>query len=163
MKCRGEGRCCDLLNIACKVHQHHRCLLAVLWLRLEALVSIKTFWACCWKLRYETKYRENAEKTTIRSGRFDWGQCGNEIIVYKSVLSVLLDKNLAFSCGFMCDRKMSPKKLVSAAIFGSFGPTKKIFALVCPPPPLPKLSLQLLVVLCKNWSFLLPCWILGWS
>ena len=36
-----------------------------------------------------------------------------------------LHKNLVLLFGFVCDRKMSPKKLVSADMFGSFGPTKK--------------------------------------
>ena len=39
------------------------------WLEARvSLVSIKTFWACCWKLRYEIENRENAGRTTIRSG-----------------------------------------------------------------------------------------------
>ena len=49
-----------------------------------------------------------------------------------------LQKRLALLCGFVCDQKMSPKKLVSADIFASFGPTKKNIpssATPHPPPP----------------------------
>ena len=80
MKRRGEDRCYVLLYIACKAYQHHRRPLAVLWLRLEArlsLVSIETFWACCWKLRYETK-KQRKRRENHNSLRFDWGRGGNE-------------------------------------------------------------------------------------
>ena len=46
-------------------------------------------------------------------------------IVYKSVLSVLTQEFSLVVWLLMCDRKTNPKKLVSADIFRSFGPTKK--------------------------------------
>ena len=141
MNHRGEDRCCGLLYIMCKAHQHHRCPLAVLWLRLKArvsIVSIKTFWACCWKLRYEIKNSENEEITTIRYVLTEV-VVGHFIIVYKS-LHQCQDKILAFSCGFMGDRKMSPKKLVAKK--------KKEITLVWPPPPPP------LAILVTPWKML---------
>ena len=128
MKCRGEGRCCDLLNIACKAHQQHR---------LEARVSpvsIKTFWAC-WKSRYETKNRENAERTRIRSGRFDWGRGGNEIIVYKSVLSVLRQE-FSLLMWLHVRPENEPQKIGRCRYFWIFRTDqKKIRSSATPPPP----------------------------
>ena len=53
-----------------------------------------------------------------------------------------LHKNLALLCGFVCDQKMSPKKLVSTDIFGSFRPTKKKHSLQCDPPLITRSSLS---------------------
>ena len=95
MKRRGEGRCCGLFYIARKAHQHHRRLLAILWLRLirrVSLVSVKTFWACCWKLRYEIKTaKTQREPQFVTFWLRSWRERKTEhiIIVYKSILSVL--------------------------------------------------------------------------
>ena len=45
--------------------------------------------------------------------------------IYKSVLSVFIHKNLALSCGFMCDRKTNPKKIGQCRYFWVFRTDQK--------------------------------------
>ena len=60
------------------------------------------------------------------------------IIVYKSVLSVFTQE-FSLVVWLRVRPENEPKKLVSADIFGSFGPTKKIRSkkILSPPPPPP--------------------------